>query len=316
MAATAQAHVQLDSHASQAPPGQVERADDGIDDPYQCAYCGRSTEPADKRCSHCGQSLLVIRSASVASGANLRMAVFLVGILFAVSLFEIAPPFFARLVAYGAPTDPYRFLLRVPTAGVFLGNFLTWSGAVATGLLAIAVARAILLLVCATGLSARAAPAYYLAILALVLDVLWNMVRLAYGYAGAAGAIGNILLALVALPTLFAADRDFHIVRERLLVGADPHLRGGLAYYKSGHAYRKQGMWALAVAQWRQAVGAQPREVQYYKDLGVGYAQINRFERSLRVLEEASRQSPQDAEISEIITLVRAKQAQQAVGKI
>jgi Flp pilus assembly protein TadD len=66
-------------------------------------------------------------------------------------------------------------------------------------------------------------------------------------------------------------------------------------------------MWALAVAQWRKAVGLAPKEVVYYKDLGIGYAQIRRYARSLRVLEEARRQAPQDQSIPEIIALVRTQ---------
>jgi hypothetical protein len=54
-------------------------------------------------------------------------------------------------------------------------------------------------------------------------------------------------------------------------------------------------------------VGLAPQTPVYYKHLGIGYAQIKRFARSLRALEEARRQAPADAEIAEIIALVQAK---------
>jgi hypothetical protein len=46
--------------------------------------------------------------------------------------------------------------------------------------------------------------------------------------------------------------------------------------------------------------------------LGIGHAQIGHFDRSLRVLEEAQRQAPEDVQISKIIQVVREQVAQQA----
>jgi tetratricopeptide (TPR) repeat protein len=66
-------------------------------------------------------------------------------------------------------------------------------------------------------------------------------------------------------------------------------------------------MWALAVAQWRKAVGLAPRQAEYYRDLGLGYAQIGRYDRSLRALHEAQRQSSDPAEVGRIIALVEAQ---------
>ena len=34
-------------------PNTPLEADDGVDDPYQCPYCGRPTEPDDRLCPHC-----------------------------------------------------------------------------------------------------------------------------------------------------------------------------------------------------------------------------------------------------------------------
>jgi hypothetical protein len=74
-------------------------------------------------------------------------------------------------------------------------------------------------------------------------------------------------------------------------------------------------MWAMAVAQWRKAVGLAPQVPGYYKQLGIGYAQIKRFDRSLKALEEAGRQAPDDGQIGEIIALVRGKSEAQALLK-
>ncbi|MBI3361971.1 MAG: hypothetical protein HY023_12780, partial [Chloroflexi bacterium] len=299
---------QIGVPSAYAPAARAEETDDGIDDPYQCAYCGRSTDPVDRRCPHCGRNLMMTRPASARASGVLKTATFFVGMLFATGLFEILPPLIARFVSRGADVVPYQVILRYPGAELMLGNFLNWSGSIATGLLVLAVARAAIMLILTVGLFARSSSLYYVTIVVLILDVMWNFYRAAAGYAGSASAVGDVLMALAALPMVFAADRDFHVVRARLTVLPDTHLRGATAFYKAGHAYRKLGMWAMAVAQWRQAVGAQPREVLYYKDLGVGYAQIDRFDRSLRVLEEAARQAPGDPEIPEIVALVRARQ--------
>ncbi len=276
-----------------------------IDDPYQCAFCGRQTDPADRRCPHCNRSLLSITRATLQPGAALATALFLISVLAALSLLEAAPPLFAWQVAQGADPTPYQLLLKTPGAAYLLGQFLDWPSAVARALLLIAAGRTAILVILAVGLRGRFAPLYYLAVGALVLDALWNMFRMAAGYTGVAGAVLNLALGLGSVVTLFSADKDFAVVRRRLLVQVDGGLRGGAAYHKRGHAYRQAGMWALAVAHWRLAVGAQPREVQYYKDLAVGYAQIERFERSLIALEEAARQAPEDAEIEEMAGLVR-----------
>ena len=89
--------------------------------------------------------------------------------------------------------------------------------------------------------------------------------------------------------------------------------RSPLDFYKRGQQYRKRGMWAMAVAQWRKAVGLAPQVPGYYKQLGIGYAQIKRFDRSLRALEEANRQAPDDSQIGEIITMVRGQSEAQAL---
>jgi len=59
-------------------------------------------------------------------------------------------------------------------------------------------------------------------------------------------------------------------------------------------------------------VGLAPMETQYYKDLGIGYAKIKRFSRSLRVLAEAQRQAPDDKAVDEIMALVREQAAKEA----
>jgi tetratricopeptide (TPR) repeat protein len=138
-------------------------------------------------------------------------------------------------------------------------------------------------------------------------DLLLSVYLLVGNYLGWAGLLLNLVLSASAGLLLFAVSYEFAVNDERLLVRPDPMARGPLEFYRLGHEYRQLGMWAMAVAQWRRAVGLAPHEADYYKDLGVGYAQIGRYDRSLRALHEARRQVSNPAEINQIIALVEAK---------
>jgi tetratricopeptide (TPR) repeat protein len=91
--------------------------------------------------------------------------------------------------------------------------------------------------------------------------------------------------------------------------------RSAAAFHRLGHEYSRAGLWALAVAQWRKAVGLAPKEAAYYKHLGIGYARLRRYARSLRALEEAARRAPQDRDLAEIMALVREQAGRETSPK-
>jgi Flp pilus assembly protein TadD len=117
-------------------------------------------------------------------------------------------------------------------------------------------------------------------------------------------------LVLAALFLLGGSHREFAVVRERLWTRPERKAHNAQDFYWRGLVHSREGRWALAVAQWRKAVGLAPNDRRYMRDLGIGYAQIGRFDRSLRVLEEAQRQAPEDAHIAQILALVREQMAQ------
>jgi tetratricopeptide (TPR) repeat protein len=176
----------------------------------------------------------------------------------------------------------------------------------------ILLVRAALLLAVMLGLRERWRLAYQGALLGLLADGLLALALLITGYLGPVAALGNLLLALIGGLLLYGVSSEFAVSLERVLVRPDPAARSALDYYKRGHHYRQRGMWALAVAQWRRAVGLAPQVPAYYKHLGLGYAQIGRLARSLRALEEAQHQDPANAELAEIMALVRSKAGAQA----
>jgi hypothetical protein len=287
-------------------PNTPLEADDGVDDPYQCPYCGRPTGADDGRCPHCRGGLLV-RVARTGGASALQLVLLLLGVSLGLGLLELSAPLLA-LAAQQNPNlaDSLGALRLMFGLGVFLGNYAALTPAAAWQLLQLLLVRAGLLLAVLLGLRERWGLAFYAALLALLADALAALYLLIMGQLGLAAA-ANLLLALAAGVLLFGVSNEFAVNLERILVRPDPTARSALDYYKRGHTYRRQGMWALAVAQWRKAVGLAPQVTVYYKHLGIGYAQIKRFARSLRALEEAQRQAPADAEIAEIIALVRAK---------
>jgi len=286
-------------------------ADDGIDEPLQCVYCGKLTREDDRTCPHCRKNLFWRKERRQEISDFLRMGMLLTGIFMGIGLIEAFGPLFAVGAEQWGDIVNFPMLLGVFGVKEFLGDFLKFPPVVAQTLVSVYLLHAGVLLFLLFGLSQRISLAYYAAILLMIIDFLGSGFLAISGYLGWLAAGVNVIFIFAILGLLFSSDREFAVNEERLLTRPDMTARSALDFYKRGHYYRKLGMWSLAVAQWRKAVGLAPKEVQYYKDLGVGYAQIKRFERSLRALEEAQHQAPNDADIPEMIRLVREQAAAQ-----
>ena len=302
-----------DDWAERLPQAPLED-DDGTDNPYQCPFCGKPTGTDDKRCPHC-RGHLYRRVALSGNSETLRRLQLMLGLSMAVGLLELAAPLLAQGFRQGEATPAnYELLLALPGVEAFLGNFLRMAPAIIDLLLKTLAARAVVFVLLILGLRARWRLAYYAAMLGVAVDVLFSSYLLVAGYLGWAGVLLNIALTAAAGLMLFAVSYEFAVNHERLLVRPDSSARGPVDFFRRGHAYRRQGMWAMAVAQWRKAVGLAPHETTYYKDLGIGYAHIGRFDRSLRALHEARRRQPNSAELEEVIALVEAQAQQRGTG--
>ena len=290
--------------------GAPADVDTQLDDPFQCAYCGQITAEADTACPKCGRSLYV-RAPKSEMSDFLKTALIFIGVTATLGALEVAAPFAALIASQTADKSMFNFLLAVAGVQVILGNFLqpAYTAAAAQNLIVAFLARSGLLVSMLLGLSQRWRPVYYAALGLLVVDIAWNVYLLVMGYLGGLSCLLNGALTIFSLTLLAASDREFAVVLERLWTQPDAKARSAADFYMRGRTYRRAGQWALAVAQWRRAVGLAPRKVAYHKDLGIGYAQIGRFDRSLRVLAEAQRQAPTDAQIPTIIEAVRAQAA-------
>ena len=286
------------------PEARQEDVSDGVDEPLQCVYCSRLTAEKDRRCPHCGRSLRQRRQQGGTS-EFLRLALFAMGVYAAVGLLDALAPLLTLNLAAGLTPRSLLDFLNHYGLEWFLGQYLAVPLIVAQWLFYGFIIRSVLLGVLVFLLSQRFSFAYYGALGVLLADLLLQIYLISTNALGLVAVVVNGLFILGSLALLFASDREFAGVVERLYTRPDGEVHSAMDFYKRGHRYRKLGMWALAVAQWRAAVGLAPKEVQYYKDLGVGYAQIQRYERSLRTLEEAQRQAPADLDIPRMIALVR-----------
>jgi len=299
----AAAPVQKFTFLSDAPPSD----DRDLDDQFQCPYCGQRTAMEDRRCPHCRGGLFV-RLPRTGGSASLRLVVLLIGISLAAGVIEMVGPALAMGVAQGtADGTVFQGLLAFPFVGLFFGNFLQLSQPTALLLLQIYTVRAGLLAATLLSVRGRWRLGFYTALMSVVADLLLSAYLLVTAELGVAGAVLNGALALAIGVLLFGVSDEFAITPERLLVKPVTTARSALDFYRLGHQYRQRGMWAMAVAQWRKAVGLAPQVPQYYKHLGIGYAQIKYFDRSLRALEEGQRQAPGDRDIAEVIALVKTQ---------
>ncbi len=285
----------------------VLEPEDGLDNQYQCPYCGQPTGINDRRCPHCHGSLFARVARSSGSG-TLQVVVLLLGISLAAGVMEMIAP----ALALGAAQTPtyrveFRALMSFAFVPLLLGDFLQLAHPAAVRLVEIFGARAFLLAAILVSVRGRWSLGYFAGLLGAFADLLLSAYLFIGGYIGVGAALFNGALALAIGTVLFGPSDEFAINPERVLVKPDTNARSALDFYRRGHQYRRRGMWALAVAQWRRAVGLAPQVPAYYKHLGIGYAQIRRFSRSLRVLEEGRRQAPDDKDIAEIIALVKAR---------
>ena len=253
------------------------------DDPYQCAYCGKLTRDTDGACPHCGRNLLV---AGAWKGGGFEYVTLIVGGLDTqAALFEV-------FLIYAASSPP------AITLGIqfFAHNFPP-----------VAIARLFLLAGLMLMFLSDLPGAYLVTLVVTVMDLIWSGVGYWLGYLhpliaalNAALGAGLLLISVVALASRSQA-------RARLRVEIDRQARSAVELYRRGHAYRREGQWALAALHWRKAVALKSTEPQFYKDLGIAQAQLGRYAKALDALEEGASRAPEDEEFKTLIEAVKAK---------
>ena len=122
-------------------------------------------------------------------------------------------------------------------------------------------------------------------------------------------------LALIAVSFFYAlllVAPDFTRDRERLTAVLHKRLKLPADYHAQAKALSKQGMWASAVLHWQHAAGKEPHNILYQRHLGLAYAQLGFFERSLDILQSAlslATQPRMQMDLQKIIQTVQKMQS-------
>ncbi len=276
-----------------------------LDDPYQCLYCGAPVARELKRCPECNRSL-VVRSGNDKLSGSLRTAALVVMASIALAAVEalLVAVFHYQGDAFGAFVYD-----RVPAVNILAGDFRHWDSALTLMVLWVQFGLISILILTLLGLLYQVALAYYFSVGLMSINVLWMVYRWRMGFFGPLLAMVDIVCSIAALFFIFAAQPDFQVNLVRLRCSIDPHIKGGEALNRLGHIAKGKEQWALAVAYWRAATAAMPRQAGFYKDLAIGYAQIGYYQRALRTLEEFAHQAPDQSDYAPMKALIEQKRA-------
>jgi tetratricopeptide (TPR) repeat protein len=288
--------------ASPAPPPGT--AVDLDDDPYQCAYCGRLTRHTDNRCPHCGRNLLVW--GQWGGGCFQYVLLLICGLVLQWGLVQTIGPSIALGIARGI--DPSTVIAFSDWLTPILGDFLHWSGALASLLLGISALRLAMWLVVTYLFYNDVESGFAIAVGAALLDLALNGAALLFRVEGLASippanmAFDGLVL-LFCLPAVVSRSQ----ARVRLRVELDRDAHSAAEFYRRGRRHQRQGRWALAALHWRKAAVLDHREPLYLKALGVAQMRLGRYAKARAALEEAQAHAPNDAEIKALLETARAR---------
>lgn len=129
-------------------------------------------------------------------------------------------------------------------------------------------------------------------------------------------AIADIGLAL--FYGVFIVAPDFARDQVRLVAGVSRESNSGQGAFLAGERYAKSGMWASAVLNLRRATAQEPTRLLYHLTLARAYGELNFFERSLDVLQSASKMvsTPEaQSKIQEEMLKAQLRQQKQVASK-
>ena len=106
-----------------------------------------------------------------------------------------------------------------------------------------------------------------------------------------AGGLFGLFL-LLKLVLAFIMEEDFATKIERLWCLIDATVRDPTGAFIRAKSYMQRDMWTLAALYLQRAVSIQPNTPEYYLALAECYAQLGRYPRSLRVLDQAEKLQP------------------------
>jgi tetratricopeptide (TPR) repeat protein len=105
---------------------------------------------------------------------------------------------------------------------------------------------------------------------------------------------------------------DFTRDQQRVTAVLTKRLKLPADYHARAKELSKKGMWASAVLHWQHAAGKEPHNILYQRHLGLAYAQLSFYERSLDILQSAlglATQPQMQKDLQNIIQTVKKMQS-------
>lgn len=265
-----------------------------------CPYCGAIAPLDEERCPRCRRSL-VIRAA--ANSKRSRATTILAGLWGLSTLGTIVGSVLLAIGAYGL-----LLVLGLPDTllndwRVFLIGGLLFAAILFNGSVAL-------------GLWQRRRWAYLVNIGSVALGWLGFCAMVALSaLLGGAGAYNEVSGASVAFTimrnfavlfgytaTTVVSWNDFFGPMVRVHTFVPQRDDGG--HYNAGLDYQRRGMWYMAVLEWERAVAAAPNDLTYRRALGLGYAQLRRFDEARTMLQTALAQHPLQTHVHDDLALI------------
>ena len=282
---------------------------DGAYDPNQCIYCGYLAAFEDRRCPDCKRKLVTPRERTRIASGYLKSGRVVLILLAALAVFEFLLTYYIVRTPGESLNLALDFMTNFIGYRLVFGDIISLDAPVVVALLGAHTLRVLLYIVVLVGLFVRLNFSFYLSILLLAVEVLFAGYRFTNEFSGLGLLIISVTLGLLGLYLLFASERDFDVAEERVRCEPDKAAKSAKELSRRGYKFSQEGKWGLAVSHFQGAVATMPDELQLYKQLALGYAQIGRYRRALRALEEAQRRQPQDTDAAELIAMVKDQQA-------
>ncbi|MFQ5419009.1 MAG: tetratricopeptide repeat protein [Anaerolineae bacterium] len=105
---------------------------------------------------------------------------------------------------------------------------------------------------------------------------------------------------------LFAVMPDFARDSQRQVAELKRGLQYGADYHNAARKFAQKEMWATAVLHWQRAAANAPNQLTYQRHLGLAYARLGFFERSLNVLTAAKNRVTNEETRAKFDNLIRA----------
>ncbi len=311
----------LESDANLPPRVSVDFSEDEFSDPLTCVYCGYLTKETDKHCPQCKRQLtgsfykrdqprwlwvavVICIAAALFTAGNLL----LLTIIFSTSL-SVGQP-------QGAAVDFVQILL------FYLGQASRLTPQTQTLLFSVLprevfyvrLAYVVLAFIVSFGLLTRKRVFYilYIAMLAVaVVGVVLNaqLSQISTVLPPNASALERILgvvvdetagvlmtvtgwiaggLLLAQVVMAFLIEGDFEKTTERYWSAIDPSVHDATGAFMRARTFMKREMWVMAVRYLQRAISIAPNTFEYYLALAESYARLERYQQSLRMLDQAA----------------------------